>query len=59
MSGITSQLIGWKCACGIHRNASTETWRDCVCDKEHTEEEVDASNQAYWKAFWNGGKASE
>lgn len=52
-TGITSVLVGWQCACGIHRNKSTEVWSDCVCGSEHTKEQVEKSNNAYWKRFWN------
>lgn len=51
--GIKSVVIGWVCDCGIHRNASTEVWNDCVCKVEHTQEQVKASNDLYWKKFWN------
>ncbi|EJW14058.1 hypothetical protein PAV_141p01640 (plasmid) [Paenibacillus alvei DSM 29] len=51
--GITNVGNGWKCTCGIHRNASTEVWRDCVCRIEHTKEQVEASNILYWRKFWN------
>ncbi|MCR8994622.1 hypothetical protein [Brevibacillus laterosporus] len=52
-TGIKNALIGWQCACGIHRNKSTEVWEDCVCRVKHVKEQVEESNSLYWKKFWN------
>lgn len=49
---VHSVLLGWKCDCGVNRNTVNEVWRDCVCKKQLSKQEVEKSNNTYWNNFW-------